>query len=231
MNVSTPAVAPTITGTAANQMLTAGSTDTPFSTVTIGDTNANAGDTLTITLTGAGALADGAGFSGLTSSGDVYTLIGTASAITSELDALVFTPAAGTPNASATTTFALSDKSSGYATATTNDDTSVNVSTPAVAPTITGAVANQTLTVGSTDTPFSKVTIGDLNANANDTLTITLTGGGTLADGAGFSSLHSLGGGVYSLNGLASAITSELDALVFTPVSGTRTVRRRPASR
>ena len=104
-------------------------------------------------------------------------MIGTASAITSELDALVFTPAAGTPNASATTTFALSDKSSGYATATTNDDTSVNVSTPAVAPTITGAVANQTLTVGSTDTPFSKVTIGDLNANANDTLTITLTGG------------------------------------------------------
>ena len=63
VNVSTPAVAPTITGTAANQMLTAGSTDTPFSTVTIGDTNANAGDTLTITLTGAGALADGAGFS------------------------------------------------------------------------------------------------------------------------------------------------------------------------
>ena len=127
--VSTPAVAPTITGTAANQPLTAGSTDTPFSTVTIGDANANAEDTLTITLTGAGTLADGTGFSGLTSSGEVYTLSGTASAITSELDALVFTPEAGTPNTVAPTTFALSDTSSAYAAPTTDDTTSVNVST------------------------------------------------------------------------------------------------------
>ena len=57
-----------------------------------------------------------------------------------------------------------------------DNTTSVNVATPGVAPTITGAVANQTLTVGSTDTPFSHVTIGDANAKATDTLTITLTG-------------------------------------------------------
>ena len=135
VNVSTPAVAPTITGTAADQTLTVGATDTPFSHVTIGDANAKATDTLTITLTGAGTLADGAAFSGLSSSGDVYTLTGTATAITSELDALVFTPAAGTPDASATTTFALSDKSSAFGAPATDDATSVNVSTPAVAPT------------------------------------------------------------------------------------------------
>ena len=185
--------------------------------MTISDTNANASDTLTITLSGGGTLADGATFSGLTSSGGgVYTLSGSAAAITSELDALVFTPAAGMPNASAPTTFDLSDTSGAYATATTNDDTSVNVATPPVAPTITGTVANQTLTVGSTDTPFSTVTIGDANANATDTLTIALSGGGALADGIGFSGLTS-SGGVYTLTGTASAITSELDALVFTP--------------
>ena len=220
VNVSTPAVAPTITGVAANQPLTVGSTDTPFAGVTITDANSGAQDTLTITLTGAGTLTDGASFSGLASSGDVYKLTGTASAINSELDALVFTPAAGTPNASATTSFALSDKSSAYATATTNDTTSVNVATPAVAPTITGTVANQPLTVGSTDTPFSSVTIGDINAGAGDTLSITLTGAGTLADGAGFSGLMSSGGGVYTLTGSAGAITSELEALVFTPQAG-----------
>ena len=164
MNVSTPAVAPTITGAAAGQTLTAGATDRPFATVTIGDANSGASDTLTITLTGAGTLADGAAFSGLTSSGDVYTLTGSASALTSELDALVFTPAAGTPNASATTSFALSDTSSAYKTPATDDATSVNVSTPAVAPTITGAAAGQTLTAGATDRPFASVTIGDANS-------------------------------------------------------------------
>ena len=72
---------------------------------------------LTITLTGAGALADGTGFTGLMSpGGGVYTLSGSASAITSELDALVFTPVAGSPNTSATTSFTLSDMSSAYVT-------------------------------------------------------------------------------------------------------------------
>ena len=194
-----------------------GATDTPFSGVTIADANSGAQDTLTITLTGAGTLADGTGFSGLTASGDVYTLTGSASAITSELDALAFTPgAAGTPNTAATTAFALNDTSSGDPTATADESLSVNVLTPAVAPTITGTLANQSLTVGSTDTPFSKVTIGDANANAFDTLTITLTGAGALADGATFSGLIS-SGDVYTLAGTASAITGELDALVFTP--------------
>jgi hypothetical protein len=82
---------------------------------------------LTITLGGAGGtLADGPGFSGLTSVGSgVYALSGTASAITSELDALVFTPKAGSPNTSATTTFTLSDLSSAYAAPTVDSTTSV----------------------------------------------------------------------------------------------------------
>ena len=87
---------------------------TPFKGVTIGDANAGATDTLTITIGGAGGkLADGAGFSGLHNAGaGVYWLSGTAAAITGELDALVFTPKAGSPNTSSTTTFTLSDLSS-----------------------------------------------------------------------------------------------------------------------
>ena len=94
--------------------------------MTIGDANGNGTDLLMITLSGAGTLADGAGFSHLvTISRGVYTLFGTAAAVTSELDALVFTPIAGVPGTFVTTTFRLSDKSSAYATPTVDSTTSV----------------------------------------------------------------------------------------------------------
>ncbi|WP_409977873.1 beta strand repeat-containing protein, partial [Bradyrhizobium sp. SZCCHNS2005] len=104
-------VAPTITGTAAGQTTTSEAAVHPFSGVTIGDGNVGATDTLTITLSGAGGTLSGAGLSG---SGNTYTLSGSASSITSQLQALTFTPAAGAANSSQTTTFTLSDASSGY---------------------------------------------------------------------------------------------------------------------
>ena len=45
----------------------------------------------------------------------------------------------------------------------------------AVAPTISGTVGGQQTTADAPVDPFSGVTIGDLNANATDTLTITLS--------------------------------------------------------
>ena len=105
---------PTITGAVAGQTTTSEAPVTPFSTVTFTDTN-NGGthtDTLTITLAGGGTLS-GTGL--INDGGGVYTLSGTAAAITSELDALVFTPVDGVPNTLVTTTFTLSDQSSAYA--------------------------------------------------------------------------------------------------------------------
>ena len=88
----------------------------------------------------------------------------------------------------------------------------------ALAPTISGTVAGQSTPSGQTDTPFSSVTITDPNIDTSDSLSIQLTGGGgTLADGAGFNGLTESAPGVYLLSGTAAAITSELDALVFTP--------------
>lgn len=109
--VDTLPVAPTITGTRAGQTTTSRAPINPFTGVTIGDGNWAALDTLTITLSGAGGTLSGTGLSG---SGTTYTLTGNAATITSELDALVFTPVAGTPNTNATTSFKLSDGSSGY---------------------------------------------------------------------------------------------------------------------
>ncbi|WP_409999057.1 beta strand repeat-containing protein, partial [Bradyrhizobium sp. SZCCHNRI2007] len=104
-------VAPTITGTTAGQTTTSEAAVHPFSGVTIGDANVGATDTLTITLSGAGGTLSGAGLSG---SGNTYTLSGSAATITSQLQALTFTPSAGSPNSSQTTTFTLSDVSSAY---------------------------------------------------------------------------------------------------------------------
>jgi hypothetical protein len=118
------AVAPTLSGAVAGQSTASGQPDTPFSSVTIADRNVDARDSLAIQLTGGGgALADGAGFKGLTESAPgVYLLSGTAAAITRELDALVFTP----NTFDGTTKFTLTDTTSVDTTAS-NAKTTVTV--------------------------------------------------------------------------------------------------------
>ena len=128
------ALPPVISGTSAGQSVDSGQSDTPFASVTIADPNIGTSDSLSIQLTGAGGtLADGAGFTGLmTSAPGVYTLSGSATAITSELDALVFTAGAG----------------SGTTTITLTDGTSVGTS---------ASDANTTLTILSTGTDVVSV--------------------------------------------------------------------------
>ena len=105
---SDPVVAPTITGTVSSLATTSETPLDPFSGVTIGDANAGATDALSITLSGPGSLSG----TGLSVSSGIYTLTGTAAAITSELRALSFTSVDGVPNTSVTTTFTLRDTSS-----------------------------------------------------------------------------------------------------------------------
>ena len=212
--------APTITGTVAGQKTASEAPVAPFSGVTIADQNGNAIDTLTITVGGSGGtLADGAGFHGLatTATTGIYTLSGTAASITSELDALVFTPTAGAPNTSSISTFTLSDLSSAFATPTTDSTTSVVDTDPAVAPTITGTHTTDTTSEAAVK-PFSGVTIGDTNSGATDTLTITVGGTGGTLSGAG---LSGGAGGVYTITGSAAVVTNDLDALSFAPKAGT----------
>ena len=189
VNVS---IAPTITGTVANQATTSEAPISPFAGVTIGDTNAGATDMLTIELFGPGKLADVATSGDLTklslkqgpglptSAYSLSTLSGSPDTITSELDALVFTPVNGTPNTSVTTGFTLIDDSSAGTEAT--DATTTVIDTDPALPTIMGTVAGQATTSEATVMPFAGVTIGDTNAGATDMLTIELFGPGKLAD-------------------------------------------------
>ena len=127
-----PALAPTISGTKAGQATTSEAPVKPFSGVTVADPNAGATETLTIAVSGAGGALSGTGLTGGT--GGVYTLSGTAATVTSQLDALSFTPTAGAPGTSSTTSFKLSDASSAFATPTVNRATSVINSDPATTP-------------------------------------------------------------------------------------------------
>jgi hypothetical protein len=213
--ITKPGVAPTIAGAIAAQKTTSEKAIKPFAGVTIGDRNSAASDTLTITLAGIGGALAGNGLTGGT--GGVYKLTGTATTLTGELDALSFTPKAGSPNSTSTTTFELTDLSSAFATATVNTTTSVVDSDPAVAPTITGSVAGQTTTLGKALKAFSGVTVADRNVASTDTLAITVGGAGGVLSGTGLKDGTS---GVYTLTGTAATVTSELDALVFTPSSG-----------
>ena len=208
-----PAGAPTISGTVAGQHTTSEATLEPFSGVTIADPNSGATDTLTISYSAADGTLSGTGLSG---AAGAYTLSGTAAAISSELDALVFKPVDGVPNTAVTTTFTLSDKSSAYATATVDSTTTVIDTDPAGAPTISGTVAGQHTTSEATLEPFSGVTIADPNSGATDTLTISYSAADGTLSGTGLSGAA----GAYTLSGTAAAISSELDALVFKPVDG-----------
>jgi hypothetical protein len=152
---------------------------TPFGGMTIGDPNPGATDTLTITLAGGGGvLADGLGFSGLTSVADgVYMLTGTALAITSELDALVFTPNAAWANASATT---LSDVgSTAHGASAVNSATSVIDNDPSGAISISAAyfaanidgvnAASQVTSITLTDSGIPQVNVADAQATGDTT--------------------------------------------------------------
>ena len=155
--------APTITGTLAGQTTTSEAAVKPFSGVTIGDANSGASDALTITVTGAGGTLWGTGLTGGT--GGVYTLTGTAAAITSELDALSFTPNAGSPGTSSTTNFQLSDLSSAYATATVNTTTSVVDTDPAGPLSLSVAQAIALEAAGGSEPSGDVVTLSDTAAN------------------------------------------------------------------
>ena len=219
--IGTAPPTPTIVGTVSGQTTTSEAPVRSFAHATIRDPNVGVTDTLTITLGGAGGALSGTGLSA--GVGGVYTLSGTASAITSELEALVFTAKAGAPNTSSTTTFRLSDQSSaGGAPAVDTTTTVIDKDPPAIGtapppPTIAGTMSNQTTTSEAPVRSFAHATIRDPNVGVTDTLTITLGGAGGTLSGTGLSAGV---GGVYTLSGTASAITSELEALVFTAKAG-----------
>jgi len=200
----------------------------PFASLAVSDADVGAVETVTITL---GNAANGTlSGTGLTAKGNgVYALSGGIAAVTTELENLLFTPTAHqvTPGKAVTT---------GVTLAVSNNGGPAVISTSSIiatavndAPTITGAAAGQPATAGSAMAPFAGVKIADVDTGVTDSLTITLkNSGGVATDADGTLSgagLTKTGTGTYSLAAATPlTLSTELEALLFTPAAGTGSV-------
>jgi plastocyanin len=212
-----------IGGAAANQALIDETTIQPFASVSLTDPNPGQTETLTITLSNAanGSLS-GAGL--VDEGGGAFALTGTIGAVTSELDALVFTPTAHqvAPGNTVDTSFTLSLQDTIGQTAS-NTATSVVATAVSDMPVIGGSLAGQLTSDAAVLSPFSGVTVTDPDLGASETIAITLTSNGVATDADGVLSgagLTRTGVGTYMLAaGTPADVTQALQALVFTPTA------------
>jgi plastocyanin len=212
---------PVISGTSGGRTTTDEATVDPFAAVSVADPNSSQTETVTISLSNAanGTLSNLGG--GTFNSGTgVYSVVGTDAAVTTALDGLVFTPTAHqvAPGSSVTTSFAI--QVANTAGAVSSDTTTTVIATAANdPPVIAGAAGGQTTTDEATKTPFSGLSISDVDFGQTETVTVTLSNhlNGTLSTlgGGSFNS----GTGVYSITGADAAVTTAVDGLVFTPTA------------
>ncbi len=190
----------------------------PLPGTTLSDPDQGASETVTLTLNNsAGTITDangtlsGPGLSEV--SPGTYVLSGSPVTVTSELDAVSFTPTAhqAPPGSSVLTTLTVAASNNGGPSVT--GTTVIAVTAAETGPTLSDPGPHAIATTGSA-TPFALATVTDPDQGASDTATVVLTGGGTLA-GPG---LTALGGGTYTLSGSPVALTTALHALAYTPV-------------
>ncbi len=221
--------APTISGAAANQAVNDNATISPFSGVTISDSDLSSEPaSITVTLDNAanGRFTPGS-LSGWTSNvaGSTYSYSGTRAQVEAAVQGLVFAPTNHQvlPGSTVTTAFTLA-LSDGTNSASDNT-TSVVATAINNPPTIVGATAGQTVNDNATRSPFSGVTFSDADiATEPASVTVTLdqpangqfTSASTSA--AGWTTVDTAGG-IYTFSGTRAQAQAALQGLVFTPTN------------
>jgi len=200
----------------------------PLAGVTVSDVDAGQTESVTLTLSSPlnGTLSNLAGGSYNASTG-VYTVSGSAAAVTAALDGLVFTPTINevAPGQVVTTAFNLS-VTDGLMTSNAAA-TTVNITALNDQPVISGVPYS--LVEGYWNVPlnpFPTATITDPDVGATETVTLSLgsnlynpAGNGTLSLSMPGITLTQTGAGTYTLSaGSPAAVSAALDALQYTAV-------------
>ncbi|WP_232630428.1 autotransporter-associated beta strand repeat-containing protein [Methylobacterium sp. Leaf118] len=197
-------VVSTITGMADSTSVERGSTSyTPFSTVVIGEENASAPThhvTITIGDPNAG-LADGDGFSGLSAKTivdghAVYTLQGTAAAVTAELQALRLLAGPGTPGQPSATTLTITDQTATSLTPV-NADTHVVIGTDYAG--VSDAATLSTIITGINQSSAA-------SGGGGVHYSITLAAGATLTETADLAAIKLSGADTLTIHGAGATL-------------------------
>jgi hypothetical protein len=156
---------------------------------------------------------------GSTVSNGILTVSGSAAAVASALDGLVFTPTAHqvAPKSTVSTTVTASiTDTAGEKTSTISTITATAVADAISVTPATEAVAT---TDAASAKPFTSVAIKDPNAAQTETATVTLSAAanGTLSDPNSATDGSKISNGVLTVSGSAAAVATDLDGLVFTP--------------
>ncbi len=212
----------TITGTQGGFNITDKQTVQPFTNVVVADVDDLSIQPLLVTVqldsAVKGTLQNIGVFSN--SAPGVYSYTGTASNATVAIKGMIFVP---TPNhiivpTNEITTLTISVNDGFVPSPITDSTTTVNVQTVDDPPTITGAVAAQTITDKQTVRAFSNVTIADVDNSGLQTLAVVVT-----LDNSAKGTLQNLGGfsnptpGTYTITGTPAYITANIRALNFIP--------------
>ena len=211
ITIAGPAIIGTIPGqTTMNQVSV-----TPFFNVAIADDDSQT-ETLTVTVVNpASGVLSHLGIGSYNSGTGIYTTTGSATAVTNNIEGLIFTPTQGSAGQTVTTTFTISDTDTLFLTAS-DDSTSLDTT---AGPAIGGTEANQTVSDQSTIRPFANVQITD-DPNQIETVTVTLSdpADGSLSGSVNVS--YDADTDTYTMTGPITQVTADLQALVFTPAQG-----------
>ncbi|WP_419758723.1 carbohydrate-binding domain-containing protein [Acidisoma sp.] len=196
----------------------------PFTGVVVTDANAGQTETAKVTLsaTANGTLSDpNAATDGSQVVNGVLTISGSATAVATALDGLVFKPTANqvAPGAVVTTTVTAAITDTAGETASTTS--TIKATDVAQAISITPATAAVATTDAASAKPFTGVTIADANAGQTETATVTLSAAanGTLSDPNAATDGSKIANGALTVSGSATSVATTLNGLVFTPTA------------
>ena len=205
-----------------------GNTSThPFGSATVADASPGASESVTIVTYANNAPSDDNGSlsgTGLTqTAAGTYKLAATSpTALTAELQALIFTPAGG--DSATPLSLLVTNQNGQVATAVTSFNNSSQQASGS-SPVISALRSTETAPGGTTVSPFGQIAVFDAGANGSITATVTTLVGNLASDANGTlalygSSLSKTGTGTYTLTAKTpAALATQLAELAFTPTT------------